>query len=119
MRTYLGCNVYHWGEREQDRLLFECLKPLGEGLLAEGMCQRFFCCRFDVRGPHLKVIFGLAPGKRAEVAARIDDAVAGHLARSPSFAPLSAAEIEARHAACRGKEICSVDHDPTPAPNNS
>lgn len=116
---YVGCNIYVWGQREQDRLLGECMAPLARDLRATGTCQRFFCDRFDARGPHVMALFGGAEAARGEIAARVSEAVAAYLARAPSTATPSDAELEARHAACRGAALCSVDREPGTAENNS
>ncbi|MFS8065627.1 MAG: hypothetical protein ACMG6S_04565 [Byssovorax sp.] len=111
---YLGCNVYFWGEREQDRLLAECVKPL-----AAGAGLRLLCARFDARGPHVMMLFRATPATDGEARARIAAAVEEYLARSPSLASPSAEELEARHVACLGKALCSADRAPGLAPNNS
>jgi hypothetical protein len=111
---YLGCNVYFWGEREQDRLLFECVKPL-----AEELGSGLFCARFDARGPHVMMLFRTTPAADGELRARIAAAIEAYLASSRSLASPGAEELEARHAACLGKALCSADRAPGLAPNNS
>jgi len=111
---YLGCNVYFWGEREQDRLLASCVEPL-----AAEAGLRFLCARFDARGPHVMMLFRTTPATDGEARARITSAIEAYVARSPSLASPSAEELEARHTACLGKALCSADRAPGLAPNNS
>jgi hypothetical protein len=119
MTIYVGCTIYFWGEREQNRLLASFVRPLAERLRAEGACGRFLCFRFDARGPHIMALFGVTSEARDAVAGHIAGAVAEYLSLSPSKASLSEAELDARHAACRGCALCSVDRDPGLAANNS
>lgn len=119
MTDYVGCNIYFWGEREQDRLIAECVRPLAEGLSAEGARRSIFCDRFDTRGPHVMALFGVTAEDREEVAARVGEAVSEYLRRSPSAVEIGAPELEARHAACRGAALAAIDRDPGIAPNNS
>lgn len=111
---HLGCNIYFWGEREQDRLLALAVKPLAD---VEGL--RFLCFRFDARGPHVTLLFRAIPGADGEAKARIAAAIEGYLSHAPSAAWPSAGELEARHTTCRGKALCSADREPGLAPNNS
>jgi hypothetical protein len=115
---HTGCNVYFWGEREQDRLLVECLGPAAEELRGQGLADRFWYDRFDARGPHVFALFSgpdeAAPETGRRLAARLD----AYLAERPSAVVLEE-ELAARHAETRGKELCSADALPGLAGNNS
>jgi hypothetical protein len=116
---YLGCNVYYWGEREQNRLLAECLGPLASRLKTEHLCRRFWFDRFDARGPHLFLLFGTEPATRQALTTQVTETLSSYLAASPSQTNLSPTELAARHQACRGKTLCTADRQPEPADNNT
>lgn len=115
---HAALNVHLWGRAEQNRLLTGCIGPAARALLGAGTLRRFWFDRWDARGPHVAVFLG-APGEamdavRAALAERLD----AYLAASPSTVYLEAAELEARHAGCRGKQLCSLDALPGLEPNN-
>lgn len=115
---HTGCNVYFWGEREQDRLLVECLGPMADELREEGLADRFWYDRFDARGPHVFALFTGPDVAAQEVAHRLTRRLEGYLAEQPSGLLLQE-EAATRHAETRGKELCPVDGLPGLAANNS
>lgn len=117
---HLGCNIYYWGDREQNRLLHHCLGPLAARLEAQHLCERFWFGRFDARGPHVFALFVVPePAIRMELVREVSATLARYLADCPSGVTLSATELEARHLACRGKTLCAADHPSEPASNNT
>jgi hypothetical protein len=90
-------------------LLRECLGPAARALWDQGALNRLWFHRFDARGPHVMVLLGTpaarADAVRRDLSARLD----AYLAESPSDVAMKAAELEERHAACRGNRLCSVD----------
>lgn len=116
---HLALNVYFWGDDEQNRLLTDCLGPAARELWEERSLRRFWVHRFDARGPHLMTLLGFpadhAEEARRHLAARLDL----YLVRSPSTAVLTAQELQARHDACRGSRLSSLDARGGFATNNS
>lgn len=115
----LALNVYCWGDGEQDRLLAECLGPAARGLWDEGKLRRFWIHRFDARGPHVMALLGAAPEARGEVQERLSARLSAYLAGSRGAVHLSDDELRARHDACRGGTLCSLDALDGIAPNRS
>jgi hypothetical protein len=115
---HTGCNVYFWGEREQDRLLAECLGPAAEELRGQGLADRFWYDRFDARGPHVFALFSgpdeAAPEAYRRLAARLD----AYLAERPSSV-IFGNELVDRDVETRGKQLCSADALPGLAANNT
>ena len=115
----LGMAVYAWGWDDQDRLLAECLGPLARELRQAGLAERFWCDRYDARGPHLFCLLSVPAAAREEVAGRVSSRLDRHLARHPSTTALAAGELETRHRECRGRVQCEADAYPGFAANNS
>jgi hypothetical protein len=115
----LGIAVYAWGWDDQDRLLAECLGPLARELRQAGLAERFWCDRYDARGPHLFCLLSVPAAVREEVAGRVSSRLDRHLARHPSTTALAAGELETRHRECRGRVQCEADAYPGFAANNS
>jgi hypothetical protein len=116
---HLGLNAYFWGDREQDRLLVECLQPLADRLRRDALLERFWFDRFDARGPHLLAVFTL-PDRAIEPAReRIAADVGTYLRDHPSLAALTSEEIAKRHSECRGKILAVADREPGIAANNT
>lgn len=121
----LGLNVYHWGARQQDRLLVECLGPVVEECRQEGLVERFWFDRFDARGPHLFILLTL-PGHdegveagEDEVARRVEVRLTSYLTAHPSSEVLSSERLAQLQGDLRGKALCSEDLRPGVAANNS
>jgi hypothetical protein len=117
--TPLALNVYCWGDAEQDRLLTGCLGPAVRELWDEGKLTRFWTHRFDARGPHVMALLGAPAAARDEVRQRLSARLASYLDASPGGAHLSEDELRARHDACRGGTLCSLDALEGMAPNRS
>ncbi len=116
---HLALNVYQWQWDRQDGLLVHCLGPVMQELRSEGLVHRFWFYRFDARGPHVSVVLDVPETAETEVRARLGARLDGYLAARPCEGGLSLAELEQRHAECRGKQLCATDAEPGFAPNNS
>lgn len=117
--VHLAINVYQWGTPSQNRLLVDLLRPLMEELYREHRIERFIYDRFDARGPHVFLALTASSAYEEEITHRLATELDRFLARSPSVELLSAEEIEARHAACRGKALCAADRLGGFAENNT
>lgn len=115
----LALNVYCWGDPEQDRLLTECLGPAVRALWDEEKVRRFWVHRFDARGPHVMALLGTPAEARDEVRRRLSARLEPYLEGSPGGVHLSDYELRARHLACRGGTLCSLDALEGMAPNRS
>jgi hypothetical protein len=116
---HLGLNAYFWGDREQDRLVVDCLAPLQDQLRRDALLERFWFDRFDARGPHVLAVFTV-PESAVELAReRIAAAVGSYIREHPSLAGLSADEVAKRHSECRGKILAVADREPGMAANNT
>lgn len=109
---HLGLVVYCWGMAEQNRLLVEGLAPGIARLRRQGLVQRLWFDRFDARGPHLLLSFGISQEVREDVARCLSRRLAGHFAAYPSSEGLSREQLEALHLGCRGTVQCAVDRQP-------
>lgn len=118
--THLGLNVYCWGQQEQNRLLADGLGPVAREVRDQRLARRFWFTRFDVRGPHIFAVFTPSPeSSRSRLAEVVSARLEAYLDRHPSQVVLERAELEERHAACRGKSLCAADQASDFAPNNS
>ena len=117
--VHLALHVYFWGDAETTRLLTDCLGPAARALRDDGVLERFWFTVFDARGPHVLALFGAAPADAEQVRRRLAARLDAYLGEHPSTAPLSAEEVERRHAECRGKQLSVIDAEPGMAPNNS
>jgi hypothetical protein len=116
---HFALNVYQWASDAQDQLLAECLGPAARALGLEGLVSQFWFYRFDVRGPHLGVLFGASADDAAEACAVLEARLDAYLAAFPCTAVPEAGELEKRHTECRGAVLCAMDAEPGLAPNNS
>jgi hypothetical protein len=116
---YFALNVYQWTGDAQDRLLRECLGPAVRALSAREIVPRFWIYRFDVRGPHVGIIFGVLPEGGMEACAVLAARLDTYLAAAPCTAAPARRELEERHAQCRGAVLCTIDAEAGLAPNNS
>lgn len=116
---YFALNVYQWASDAQDRLLRECLGPAVRAVSAGGLIRRFWIYRFDARGPHVGVIFGVVPEAGVEACAGLSAHLDSYLAGAPCTAAPSLQELEERHVQCRGAVLCATDAEAGLAPNNS
>jgi Lantibiotic biosynthesis dehydratase C-term len=116
---HLGLTVYLWGIEAQDRLLSQCLAPAVGALRQEGLVNRFWFERMDIRGPHLFVLFRVSPGATDEVKRRLTERIEGFLATHPCPLIMSHEELRSRHDFCRGKIQCAPDRDSGFAENNT
>jgi hypothetical protein len=117
--THLALHVYFWGDAETSRLLTDCLGPAARELRDQGLLDRFWFTVFDTRGPHVIAILTSPDAAADEVRRHIGARLDRYLAEHPSTAPLTAEEIDRRHAECRGKRLSAIDDEPGFAPNNS
>ena len=115
----LGLTVYLWGIQAQDRLLSQCLAPTMGALRQEGLVNRFWFERMDIRGPHLFVPFRVTPGAADEVNRRLTERIGSFLAAHPCPLIMSQEELRFRHDFCRGKIQCAPDRDSGFAENNT
>ena len=115
----LAATIYHWGLREQDRLLATCVGPLVAAARAKGLCDRLWFARSDVRGPHVKLLVSSTGSALPALAHQVSSALLGYLGAAPSAAALTPHELASRHAAWRGKTLTGVDHRPGIADNNT
>jgi hypothetical protein len=116
---HFALNVYQWTSNAQDQLLAECLGPAARSLGVDGLVRQFWFYRFDVRGPHLGVLFGASADGAAEACAVLKVRLDAYLATFPCTVVPAAGELEKRHAECRGAVLCAMDAEPGLAPNNS
>lgn len=116
---HLGLAVYFWGRTPQNRLIAECLAPTARELLSAGLIEHFWFDRFDARGPHVFAVFTALPPSTAEVSRRVAERVGRYLAESPSREEMTAEQVAAHHAGCRGKVQCAADTYPGLAGNNT
>lgn len=91
-KGWRGFHLFYHGD--QDRLLGSLVRPLAAGLVAEGGIGRFFCIRYPLGGPHVRLRVEVDPAHGEWVAARVREAAAGFFARHPSATPLSAEKIQ-------------------------
>jgi hypothetical protein len=115
----LAATIYHWGLREQDRLLVTCVGPLVAAARAEGLCDRLWFGRSDVRGPHVKLLVSSTGSALPALAHHVSSALLGYLGAAPSAVALTRHELASRHAAWRGKILTDVDRRPGMADNNT
>ena len=116
--TYIGANIYCWGEKDQQRLVLEGLRSWAIEFRESDLSRFFWYCRFDARGPHVFTIFG----SRAEQSAALQTALTGKITsylETYSSEELPIKEIERRHRECRGKTLCFADELAGLASNNS
>ena len=116
---HVGINVYFWGAAEMRRLLVEGLRPWALEAFQEGLARRFWYCPFDARGPHVFAIFVTGEEERARLRDFLAARIGAFLRESPSPAAPDPAELEQRHAECRGKFMCRADREEGLAPNNT
>ncbi len=76
--------VYH-GDRE--RLLAEVVRPVAAEALAAGEATHFYFVRYWLGGPHVRLRLLPAPGRAADLGARVHRAAAAFFHRVPSTAP--------------------------------
>lgn len=115
----LAATIYRWGMREQDRLLVACVGPLVAAARAQGLCDRLWFARSDVRGPHVKVLLSTTGSALPALAHRVSSALLDYLCAAPSAAALTPDELASRHAAWRGKILTAVDRRPGMAHNDT
>lgn len=122
---HLGAQVYRWSAPDQIRLLRDGLGPIAVEARARGLCQRFWYTPFDARGPHVFAVFTLSGEARADGAERhaleafVRERLEAWLVAHPSVTPVERAELDRRHAACRGKVLNAIDAQPGLAANDS
>jgi Lantibiotic biosynthesis dehydratase C-term len=116
---HLGLAVYFWGRSPQNRLITEYLAPTARELLSAGLIESFWFDRFDARGPHVFAVFTAPPSSTAEVGRRVAERVERYLAENPSREEMTAEQVAAHHAGCRGKVQCEADAYPGLADNNT
>ena len=117
--AHLALHVYFWGDAETTRLRTDCLGPAAGALRDDGLLERFWFTVFDARGPHVFAVLGVPDAAAGEVRRRLGERLDAYQAQHPSTAPLTAEEVERRHAECRGKQLSVLDAGPGIAPNNS
>lgn len=99
---HLGFNIYWWSNSRPMEVL-AALRHLTGGPSGS---PRLFYDYFDSRGPHLFVLLSTAaPLAKDEILATLREA----LDREAPSEELNAEIVTARHKACSGKELCSID----------
>ncbi|HWM90077.1 MAG TPA: lantibiotic dehydratase C-terminal domain-containing protein [Thermoanaerobaculia bacterium] len=115
----LALVVYQWGDHEQDQLLANCIGPASQYLWSSELIDKFWFDRFDARGPHIYLLFGVTPTNRRAVEDQLTTRLNKYLAVNPSTIYLSPEKLEEIHRACQGKALCEADRLPGMAANNT
>jgi hypothetical protein len=108
----LGANVYLWDHGLQNRFLARCVRPAVADLRERYPGVRFWFDRYDLRGPHIWLLTLPPLSAREETRSLLTRSFEDFLRREPEAPPADAGVIEARHAACRGRILCSIDCRP-------
>jgi hypothetical protein len=117
--TYVGFNIYYWGQKEQQHLLKNGLALWVDEAGQRGLLQRLWYCPFDARSPHVFAIFSVPDAGRDALKCFLHDRIRQFIDRTPSRADLPEQEAAERHRRCRGVTMNSADRQPGPALNNS
>lgn len=117
--VHLGANIYYWGFAEQKHLLTQGVQDWARDLRTEGLADGFWYSIYDARGPHIYVSFTTSSGRASQVRGYLEHSISHFLINTPSTAIISETELTERHQACRGRALCTGDHAPGLAENNS
>jgi hypothetical protein len=114
---WLGFHLVYHGDR--DRVLAELVRPLAASLAAEGVVSRFFCVRYAVGGPHVRLRLQARGGRAALAAARVRAAAAGFLLRAPSPEPLDDERVHRVNRNVIPSDPFATDADDVVLPDNT
>ena len=108
----LGANVYLWDRDLQNRFLARYLRPAMTELRDRFTDFRFWFDRYDIRGPHIWLLTFPPPSTRDATRSLLIRCFDDFLRHEAMGSPTDTKAIEARHAACRGRPLCSIDRQP-------
>ncbi|MEM8933510.1 MAG: hypothetical protein AAGE94_20130 [Acidobacteriota bacterium] len=107
--------AYRWGQPAQNHLIRQVWRPWVIARRAEGLVDAALFDRFDTRGPHVTLFVEWAGAAAERDAVRTEwvEHLCAELRQGIESRPdpslLSADELAAHHAGCRGKSQCSID----------
>lgn len=112
-----GFHLFYHGD--QDRLLTDLVGPLAASLLMDGLIRRFFCIRYSLGGPHVRLRMELDAANAPTVAARVHDAAAAFFARRPSTESLPEERIHQLNRGIIADDPFADEADDLVLPDNS
>lgn len=112
--AWLGLHIYHV---RRDLVLTDLVRPAVAALLREGRVRRFFCVRYDLGGPHVRL--RLEVDDAAAVAAQVRDEAARFFARHPSRRSITDDEVHRRNAAIIAGDPFAGESDDRVVPDSS